>query len=91
MVLPHRIGDNRVRHLNFPRPWVWGLDASKKEEKKAMERLRADYAKHPSGLLVYGSPGSRQFNFGKFLTVEFYCGTGGISPLCFSCLPKPGM
>jgi hypothetical protein len=63
------IGDNPGTYI-FPGPGV-GPNASKEEKHKAMERIMADYAKHPSGLLVYHSPGSRQFNFPKFLTVEF--------------------
>ena len=62
-VLNDLIGDNPGTYMF---PWV-GPDASKEEKEKAM----ADYAKHPSGLLVYHSPGSRPFNFPKFLTVEF--------------------
>ena len=68
-VLNDLIGDNPGTYI-FPGLGL-GADASKEEKKKAMERVSADYAKHPAGLLVYHSPGSRQFNFGKFLTIEF--------------------
>ena len=36
-----------------------------------MEQIAVDYSKKPSGLLIYHSPGSREFAFGKWLTVEF--------------------
>ena len=58
------IGDNPGTYMF---PWV-GPDAGRRQEK---QKAMADYAKHPSGLLVYHSPDSRPFNFPKFLGVEF--------------------
>ena len=67
--LEKEIGDNPGTYI-FPGPGV-GPNATKEEKHKAMEQLAADYAKKPSGLLIYHSPGSREFAFGKWLTGEF--------------------
>ncbi len=67
--LEKEIGDHPGTYI-FPGPGV-GHNASKEEKRKAMEQISKEYTKRPSGLLVYHSPGSREFAFGKWLTVEF--------------------
>lgn len=67
--LENYIGDNPGLYV-FPGPGV-GPNATKEEKRKAMEQLSTDYAKKPSGILMYHSSGSRPFTFGKWLTMEF--------------------
>ena len=67
--LANSIGDNPGLYV-FPGPGV-GPNATREEKRKAMEQMSKDYASKPSGFLVYHSPGSRPFAFGKWLTFEF--------------------
>jgi hypothetical protein len=67
--LQKEMGDNPGTYI-FPGPGV-GPNATKEEKHKAMEEMAKTYETKSSGLLVYHSPGSRQFNFAKWLTVEF--------------------
>ena len=67
--MENNIGDNRGLYV-FPGPGL-GPNASREEKHKSMEQMAETYGKKASGLLVYHSPGSRPFAFGKWLTVEF--------------------
>ena len=67
--LENYIGDNHGMYI-FPGPGL-GPNATQAEKRRAMEQVAADYTKKPSGLLIYHPPGSREFAFGKWLTVEF--------------------
>ena len=67
--LEKEIGDHPGTYI-FPGPGV-GPNASREEKRNAMEQMSKEYTTRPSGLLVYHSPGSREFAFGKWLTVEF--------------------
>ena len=48
-----------------------GPNATHEQKSEAMKHMNETLASHPSGILIYHAPGSRPFQMGKLLSVEF--------------------
>lgn len=48
-----------------------GPNPTREQKNEAMKHMNETLASHPSGILIYHAPGSRPFNMGKLLSVEF--------------------
>jgi hypothetical protein len=67
--MQNNIGDKDGMYY-FPGTGL-GPDATQAAKREAMKQMNEKLATNPSGLLVYHPPGSRPFNFGRFLGIEF--------------------